>query len=66
MAAAFKFPVTMHRGFNLRLLTDITSPLHRNCIGHRRQLLSLSVYFAEGRTDYVAFVYPLTETGDAV
>jgi hypothetical protein len=26
MAAAFKFPETVHRGFKLHLLTDITSP----------------------------------------
>jgi uncharacterized membrane protein len=65
MAAAFKFPVTMHRGFNLRLLAEITSPyttqLYPDIITTANVLLSL-LYLKE-RTDFIAFVYPLTETG---
>jgi hypothetical protein len=65
MAAAFKFPVTMHRSFNLRLITDITSPyttqLHPDIITTTYFVVSL--LYLKGRTDYIAFVYPLTETG---
>jgi hypothetical protein len=65
MAAAFKFPVTMHRGFNLRLLTHITSPyttqLYPDIV--TTIVVVATVLYLKGRTDYIAFVYPLTETG---
>jgi hypothetical protein len=65
MAAAFKFPVTMHRGFNLRLLTDINSPyttqLYPDIVMTTGIVVSL--LHLKGRTDFIAFVYPLTETG---
>jgi hypothetical protein len=65
MAAAFKFPVTMHRGFNLRLLTDIASPyttqLYPDIV--TTMAIVITILLLKGRTDYIAFVYPLTETG---
>jgi hypothetical protein len=64
MAAAFKFPVTMHRGFNLRLVTDIspyTTTLYPDII--TTTSVVIGVLYLRGRTNYVAFVYPLTETG---
>jgi hypothetical protein len=64
MAAAFKFPVTMHRGYNLRLVTDIspyTTQLYPDII--TTTSVVVGVLYLKGRTNYIAFVYPLTETG---
>jgi hypothetical protein len=65
MAAAFKFPVTMHRGFNPRLITDLTSPyttqLYPDIVTN--MIVVVTVLYLKRRTDYIAFVYPLTETG---
>lgn len=65
LSAALKFPVTAHRSFSIRTLVEYASPYTSQVFP---DLITMAQILAEyllhiGRTDYIAFVYSLTETG---
>ena len=65
LAAALKFPVTAHRAFSIRALAHYASPYTSQVFP---DVITSALVLAEyllhiGRTDFVAFVYSLTETG---
>lgn len=65
MAAAFEFPLTVHRSFSLRVSGDYASP-YSNMV--YPDIITTTVYAIDllirrGRTNFIAFLYPLTETG---
>jgi hypothetical protein len=64
-AAAGKFPVTAHRAFNERVVTEYAAPytsqLYPDMIAYARVLVD--GLLQQGRTDYLAIVYPVTDTG---
>jgi len=65
LAAALKFPLTAHRAFSIRALANSTSPYTSQVYP---DLISSAIVLAQylfhkGRTDYVALLYGLTETG---
>lgn len=65
LAAAAHFPVTVHRAFNLRVVSDTFSPYTSQVYPDMERTAAQLVQFLlhKGRTDYVAFLYTLTDTG---
>lgn len=65
LAAASKFPVTVHRAFNLRVVADdfspYTSQVFPDLMAHGDQLVAFLRFI--GRTDYIAAIYALSDTG---
>jgi hypothetical protein len=65
LAAAAEFPVVVHRAFNLRVVSDTFSPFTSQVFP---DLITSSHVLTEflqhkGRTDYIAVLYALTDTG---
>jgi hypothetical protein len=67
-AAAGKFPVTAHRAFNQRVVTEYSAPyttqLYPDMVAYGNVLVEGLLY--QDRTDYVAIVYPVTDTGTQI
>ena len=65
MAAAMRFPLTIHRAYTYSAVDPVTNPFSSHVFPH---ILSTSQSTAEllqhkGRTSYIAMLYPLTEMG---
>jgi hypothetical protein len=66
LAAAMEFPITAHRAFSIRALANYSSPYSSQVFPDviaSAQVLAIYLLYYKARTDYVAFVYSLTETG---
>ncbi len=65
LAAAAHFPVTVARAFNLRVKSDTFSPYSSQVYPDMERTAQQMVQFLlhKGRTDFVTFLYTLTDTG---
>jgi len=68
LSVAYEFPVTLHRSFNLRATAKYASPyatqLYPDLVSSAEILRDFLI--KKSRTDYVAFVYGLTELGTQI
>jgi hypothetical protein len=65
LAAATHFPLTVNRAFNVRIVSDTFSPYTSQVFPDLISSTDVLVRFLihKGRTDFVAALFPLTDTG---
>jgi hypothetical protein len=65
IAASQRFPVTSHRSFNLRMTSAYTSPYTQTVYPEMTEsaVPVISNLLMQGRSDFVAVVYPFSDTG---
>jgi hypothetical protein len=65
VAASQQFPVTVYRNYNLRITSAYSSPYTQSVFPDLTQSTEplIANLFAQGRTDFIAVIYPLTDTG---